>query len=156
MQKWKAHLWSRSCGWEIQVSDLDHGMEILKHSLKSSLNVPHLSIVFKISQFSFVLILVPDILNICLKANSPSLYDFWEQTVLEWLIPRVANSVFKACSTLSSQITPVWGPPNPHPWLLVSQFHSLVCLCLRSCFSLVPSTEIWLSCWAVSLELNHY
>lgn len=51
-------------------------MEILKHSLKSSLNVPHLSIVFKISQFSFVLILVPDILNICLKANSPSLYDF--------------------------------------------------------------------------------
>ena len=29
-QNWKAHLWSRSWGWEIQVSDL--GMEILRHS----------------------------------------------------------------------------------------------------------------------------
>ena len=32
IQNWKAHLWCWSGRWEIEVSDLDLGMEILRHS----------------------------------------------------------------------------------------------------------------------------
>ena len=32
IQNWRAHLWSRSWGWETQVFDLDLGMKILGHS----------------------------------------------------------------------------------------------------------------------------
>ena len=32
IQNWWAHLWSRSWDWKTKVSDLDLGMEILKHS----------------------------------------------------------------------------------------------------------------------------
>jgi hypothetical protein len=36
IQNWKAHLWSWSCGWKIRVSDLDLGLEILRHSVYES------------------------------------------------------------------------------------------------------------------------
>jgi hypothetical protein len=32
IQNWKAHQWPLSGGWEIEISDLDLGMEILRHS----------------------------------------------------------------------------------------------------------------------------
>jgi hypothetical protein len=37
IQNWRAHLWSISWGWKTQVSHLDLGMEILRHSVHEKL-----------------------------------------------------------------------------------------------------------------------